>query len=787
MATKKNNYPSVKKSGIYPNGTDKELGLTDVNLEKFSLGNWNSIRKNSKLLVSNVSDENAIEEDPRGRPVQIQWDANMMFSNLSGITEAENYYDQRIGLTVGDANEFHSGPIRLGTRSFGSYYVKATRNSQFNKYSFSDVYKSDIFGTNRNVFWNAMEMGRGLPYTLSNSGFNNTPAEERQKQIYKYYANSDIESFNLTNEQTLLENLNNTLAKQINFDDGYAYIKERNDNNPSTPYIFEFDDALLAKMKDLVYIRDMNVYNGYGPGDYGADDKLYEGFGGTFFNRDDPNGINDFKPTHEIIFPRFFRVKVPDSPMDVILYLPTLPFGQASDSVKLPLPVELGNSNLPGISNQIFSEDNFLEFAFGGFFAPSVPAQIFNSFGAPLFKYNGVLSLPDTSLELNEVDFEVKCVTDNELKKDLLYYSGNDYLSTSYPLPITLDMNIFVSEDVDENIEANNVIRNLADDSLSIDPFSIISRAYDEESEYDFNIAISPNVTNAIYRYQVIQWGDEKTLLTDVQIENTYFFNFYNAEEYPQPNDWGILRYNQEILTNSKKFGVMDKHIYLTPGVKSIKIVVYRYNESNTYITETYLVTKNIVINDGLLSTRDFSIFGAGNFNIIPIQDNQAIIGGFDDESKYHNSVSKIVKDDNFIQDDYLERVSSRDYIKKINNGSLGNQPGQLDLGQTRVFTEPKDIYDFIGANKLEWINQGSGSLPVNSLATDIFIRDNKCVVDLNPSNTEYSAIQNQAGSEEIGILIGDYKINQSEGSSVQKQGVMETPLLETDNEKQAF
>ena len=791
MATKKNNYPSVKKSGIYPNGTDKELGLTDVNLEKFSLGNWNSIRKNSKLLVSNVSDENVIEEDPRGRPVQIQWDASMMFTNLSGVTSElinapQNYYSSRIAVSAGDPQEFNPGQPFARSLSFGSFYVKATRNSQFNKYSFSDVYKSNVYGTNGNVFLNLTAMGNGLGYTQEDSGFYNTPAEERQKQIYKYYANNNIDTFDFDYETLLsADNLDNTLAKQINFDDGYAYIKERNDNNPQTPYIFEFDDALLAKMKDLVYIRDMNVYNGYGPGDYNNDGKLDEGFGGTIFNRDDADGINDFKPTHEIIFPRFFRVKVPDIEFDAILYLPTLPFGQASDSVKLPLPVELGNSNLPGISNQIFSEDNFLEFPFGGF-APSDLAQIFNSFGAPLFKYNGVLSLPDTSLELNEVDFEVKCVTDNELKKDLLYYSGNDYLNTSYPLPITLDMNIFVSDGVSENIEANNVIRDLADSS-SIDPFEVISRAYDEESDFDFNIEISPDVTDAIYRYQVIQWGDEKTLLTDVQIENTYFFNFYNAEEYPQPNDWNILRYNQEILTNSKKFGVIDEHIYLTPGVKSIKIVVYRYNKSNNYITETYLVTKNIVINDGLLSTRDFSIFGAGNFNIIPIQDNQAIIGGFDDESKYHNSVSKIVKDDNFIQDDYLERVSSRDYIKKINNGSLGKQPGQLDLGQTRVFTEPKDIYDFIGANKLEWINQGSGSLPINSLATDIFIRDDKCVVDLNPSNSEYSAIQNQAGSEEIGILIGDYKVNQPEGSGIQKEGAMITPLLETDNEKQAF
>jgi hypothetical protein len=214
---------------------------------------------------------------------------------------------------------------------------------------------------------------------------------------------------------------------------------------------------------------------------------------------------------------------------------------------------------------------------------------------------------------------------------------------------------------------------------------------------------------------------------------------------------------------------------------------VYRTDIQVTTVLESKLITTNILINDGLFTSQDFSIFSGTDFNFLPIVDNQAVIGGFNEESKYNNSVSKIVKDDNFIQDDYLERVSSRDYIEKFNGGFLGKQPGQLDLGQTRVFTEPKDIYDFIGANKLEWINQGSGSLPINSLATDIFIRDDKCVVDLNPSNSEYSAIQNQAGSKEIGILIGDYKVNQLEGSGIQKEGIMETPLLETDNEKQAF
>ena len=107
-----------------------------------------------------------------------------------------------------------------------------------------------------------------------------------------------------------------------------------------------------------------------------------------------------------------------------------------------------------------------------------------------------------------------------------------------------------------------------------------------------------------------------------------------------------------------------------------------------------------------------------------------------------------------------------------------------LDRG---AIPNPRDIYDFIGGNKLEWINNGSGSLPLNSLATDIFIRDEKCVIDLNPANSEFKIIQNQMGTKEQGILIGDYKVNQPKDGRVRKQGVMQTPLLETDNDKQAF
>ena len=213
---------------------------------------------------------------------------------------------------------------------------------------------------------------------------------------------------------------------------------------------------------------------------------------------------------------------------------------------------------------------------------------------------------------------------------------------------------------------------------------------------------------------------------------------------------------------------------------------MYRYDARGAFILQTYLITKNIVIGDGVVKSQDFSIFGGGDFNFLPIIENQAIIGGFDTDSKYNNSVEKIVKDDQFLKEDYLDRISSRDYIDKTNDNFLGKNIGQINLGQTRLFNRPKDIYNFIGGNKLEWLNNGSGSLPLNSLATDIFIDDEECLVNLNPSITNYSVIENTSGLAK-GIPVGDYELNQPEDGSVTKQGIMETPELDSNNDRQAF
>ena len=51
----------------------------------------------------------------------------------------------------------------------------------------------------------------------------------------------------------------------------------------------------------------------------------------------------------------------------------------------------------------------------------------------------------------------------------------------------------------------------------------------------------------------------------------------------------------------------------------------------------------------------------------------------------------------------------------------------------------------------------------------------------------DYLSIQNTRGNGDKAILIGDYKIDQPKDGAVQRQGVMETPLLDDIQDKQAF
>ena len=701
--SKKEQYPSWSTPGVYPNGSVKELGLNNDNLEDFSLGNWNSIVKDNRLFTLDTGQ--IPTSDPRGRDVRIGFDEE--------ILERPN-------------------PLRR---------IRYNREV--------------ISGTGQNVVY-----GDILTDTISEpeppdlNGPDNPPARiiegqgdndgpsygdeiireaerDRHMEIWgHYYSGGNMQNITWENRQ-FRDDLSIQVNNQFPNNNNLAYIKEIQEDNR---FRFEFD---FGENKGLVFEREFSY------------EEIEEG--------------NSGGATHELIFPRELRFRNPSESSHVILS---------------------NVSSVPFISEEGFWELDILN---DGFTSEAIGDQPTFNFltrlGAPNFEYNYFLDDPNiiNNIQVDDELFLIDTTTDNQ--NELLYYDSNDrffaYNDTSYPLEVSFNVQLF------NYLEFENEISN---ESLQdISNLFYINPESTEDQIADFVSSIDFGINNSYFTYQVIQWGDEKKLLTNTDIRDTYFFNLYDVEEYPENDNYFLRKWFAS--QNREAVPIQDSvsHVYNTPGVKSIKIIVYRYDKSKSFLTQTYLVTKNIVINDGLLQSQDFAVFGGIDFNFLPIGDNQAIIGGFNKTSEYHSSVSKIVKDDNFVSEDYLQRASAKDYVEKINNNLLGEQSGQLDLGQTRVFSQPRDIYDFIGGNKLEWITSGFGSLPINSLATDIFIRDDKCTIDINPPNNEFLSLQNQAGTDEQGILIGDYEVNQPKNGKIRKDSVMKTPLLETISDEQAF
>ena len=553
---------------------------------------------------------------------------------------------------------------------------------------------------------------------------------ERDRFFEAYGFYFDYSSENDWDNREFKENLG------IDFSDGFAYIEERSEEDEEATLVMRFDNDILNKLKDLVYERELEPY-------YDTDSDSW---------------------THELFFPNSFQIRNPAETTSSVLI---------DDVLSFPFD-EIDSSEF----------NNRCQFNFTDELEGST-SDYFTNLGAPLFKYNPVALtgsgyLETYDLNTSDLQFNVNCVNQNN--NNLLYYDIDDdrYFETSYPLKVMLNIGLFGNDDFDNTPIPSTQVS-----------YGILSSFYlgqDLLNQY-IEDSIGSGIYDSHYRYQVIQWGDEKNLLTNDQIESLYYFSLYDMDGYPQADNY-IAKKSVSSQYNSIPIEEQTPHIYNKPGVKSIKIVLYRYTRDQTLLLQTFLITKNIVINDGNLKSQDFSQFGGTEFNFLPLEDrNQAIVGGLSANSQYNISVEKIVKDDNFIKEDYLERVSSIDYVFNYSESLYGQSPGQIDLGTNRMFKGTYDIYDFITDNKNKIVqdNFEITELPTDSFATDIFINDSNCIVELVPHELEYLTIPNQAGNNIKAILIGDYKVNQPKDGPIQRDEVMQIPSLEDNSDTQAY
>jgi len=307
-----------------------------------------------------------------------------------------------------------------------------------------------------------------------------------------------------------------------------------------------------------------------------------------------------------------------------------------------------------------------------------------------------------------------------------------------------------------------------------------------------------------VVKYQVIEWGDEDEQMSDQNILDSEFFYLYESDD----SIFDGTKYKKLCLIASEAHeiyssevgdtdetltrGKLHNHIYTEPGIKTIKTIVMRFDETETFLLETSIVHTNIFIADPNQTMQDFSIFGGESYTVLPLEKElEPIIGNVDKESEYVRSVEKIKNNDLYESSDYLEKLYADDFLPKVNQDLYGEYAGNMDLGLTRVFKKPYNIFDFIGGDALQIINNNfeypQDSLPLNSSATEILINDGDCVVELNPSNQDNGQVENTGTSDERGVLLGDYRLVKNPNQKIRRDGSLSIAKLNTQKKRQAF
>lgn len=844
MATKKQSIPSYKSPGIFPSGSDESLGIGSSNLFESSLGNWNNLIKNlgpddkPRVFISFASNAElvtpSINENGElpPRPIYIKITEDLIFNHgvrMTGVkgtarndwyVEGESGFSnrQRYKRIRGEIKNIQTNSEQFNVSNMArypydvidDYYVEATFDDQ------SNMDDDDISGASDGQ---SGQYGGGV---------------------------SDIEKIHIH------ELLNRWMYVVMHYWDvtiedvkSYlSFVEDNIDNNPTDYDLSKWDEIFGGKFKNnlfqnpislgeqLLYIQqgDGKVSKEeQGPGQipnnwkitYDSEVSFWDKDGGkitgqfpirfleledAFFLTDDniklgdkEDWINDYtsyysgqedyypfipgesyvESTELLIFPRLFKVI---NPSEILSVNPTEYVVKCTGAFPIQTTEQDSVEHIQvnfvgepeGASNDAHFKLGFPYFDYD---------YIFGGNDSNESVFGSSLSLSSDVSEI--IDFVVDCyITKNNEYIDSKYYEigSEEYRTTSYPLQINLNVKLFN----DEGYDYSNPFAGGFDLQST---FKLIDILYGSV-EYSTSIVNNLIEKPFHYRYEVIQWGDEENLLTDEQIEVSYYFNMYNVENYPADTNSFEYKKFVQAHVNSKPLNSMTNHLYSLPGVKKIKMIIYKMSRNGAFILQTYLVQKNIVVGDGNLSAQDFSIFGLGDFRYLPIKENQAIIGGLSSKSFYNESVSKIVKDDNFLNEDFLERRSSTQFLRKFNDKLLGESSTEsvnVDIGQIRMFNTPKDIFSFIGGNRLEILNNTSETLPINSSATDIFITDDNCILDFNPPNNELFTIQNQVGGEGQGVIVGDYKLVQPKTSRIRRDGDMNRPEIVTEKDRQAF
>ena len=203
------------------------------------------------------------------------------------------------------------------------------------------------------------------------------------------------------------------------------------------------------------------------------------------------------------------------------------------------------------------------------------------------------------------------------------------------------------------------------------------------------------------------------------------------------------------------------------------------------------------------------------DYTFIPWPQTTPVIGGLSEESTYFNTLQSVIKQNQFREDEQLDKTLALDAIE---NDELGDYFGKSNIAQMRYFKDgsydmnkllmlPESIIlnDTSGDGVIQesefnsyddgyWTGESlSTSYPQESCIGTLFINDSmnqelrqNILIEMNMNEIDTRTIRDSSGNGFKGVLIGDYAIKKdTKDISIRKES--EVNLPETDSEDKAF
>ena len=316
------------------------------------------------------------------------------------------------------------------------------------------------------------------------------------------------------------------------------------------------------------------------------------------------------------------------------------------------------------------------------------------------------------------------------------------------------------------------------------------------------------------FKFLVLDWNDNKNMISGW--ENVFEQWPVDMDSFVNKQQDNLFKFGE--ITNSGDTFETDislKNTYISPGLKTIKAVVFSYaddtSNSQFQILRWKFVTIRIYLDNAKSLIEDFSDIGGADFVTLPWPNTTPVISGISEDSAYIKSLTSVLSSGKISEVDVID---SSKLLRARENDELGDYLGNTDFEQSRVFNTPYSMADLLmitgsmvqpdgtfhpHTDDVFWSqedNDGDGIInlfPMESCVGLIFINDSMnpnlrrdCILELNPQELDGDIIRDSAGNGNRGILIGDYKIDKP-SKDIPIRRKTEPKISETDSENGAI